>query len=161
MARTREVIRVLALAAAITTWAARVDAQQVVLISLPSAVSFNVADVMQDTVGTPTTVSFTVLNLLLFHAVQISVKADADFTPPSGASIPASNVSWTTSNASFSTGFSGTLSTASYGAVLRTPTSLLGSGSIDVQWTLAAPGASIRAGTHAAVMRWRLESVVP
>jgi hypothetical protein len=138
-------------------------AQQVVIITLPSAVGFSVTDVNQATTGSPnpTSVSFTTVSLLLFHVLRVSVKADADFSPPSGTAIPASRVSWTTSNASGSTGSSGTLSTASYGQVLQTNAGLIGSGGLNVTWTLSAPGTGIRAGTHTAVVRWKLESVIP
>ncbi len=138
-------------------------AQQVVLISLPASVGFTVTDVGQSTIGNPdpTAVSFTIVNLALFHSLRVSVKADADFVPPSGAAIPASRVSWTTTNANQATGSSGTMSTAAFTEVFETGSGVLGSGGIDVRWTLAAPGAAIRAGSHIATIRWRLESVVP
>jgi hypothetical protein len=150
---------------AVLVAAARADAaaQQVVLISLPSSVGFNVTDVSQPTIGgpNPTTVSFTIVNLALFHVLRVSVKADADFVPPGGAAIPASRVSWTTTNANQAAGSNGTLSTAAFTEVFETGSGVLGSGGVDVRWTLAAPGATIRAGTHVATIRWRLESVVP
>jgi hypothetical protein len=156
--------RTLALAA-IAVAAARTNAaaQQVVLISLPASVGFAVTDVGQPTIGgpDPTTVSFTIVNLALFHVLRVSVKADADFVPPGGAAIPASRVSWTTSNASQATGRNGTMSTAAFTEVFETGSGVVGAGGIDVHWTLATPGASIRAGTHVATIRWRLESVVP
>lgn len=153
------------LLAAVLSGAARTDAwaQQVVLISLPASVGFNVTDVGQPASGNPdpTTISFTIVNLALFHVLRVSVKADADFVPPSGAAIPASRVSWTTSNASQATGSSGTMSTAAFAEVFETGSGVVGAGSVDVHWTLAAPGPSIRAGAHVATVRWRLESVVP
>lgn len=151
--------------AALLLMATCVDAaaQQVVLISLPASVGFNVTDVSRSTTGdpAPTTIAFTIVNLTLFHVLRVSVKADADFTPPGGPAIPASRVSWTTANASQVTGSSGTLSTAAFTEVFETNSGVLGSGGLDVQWTLGAPGAGIRAGTHTATIRWRLESVVP
>lgn len=153
------------LLAAVLAGAARTDAlaQQIVLISLPASVGFNVTDVGQPTNGSPepTTVSFTIVNLALFHVLRVSVKADADFVPPGGAAIPASRVSWTTSNASQAMGSNGTMSTAAFTEVFETGSGVLGSGGVDVRWTLAAPGPGIRAGTHVATIRWRLESVIP
>lgn len=144
-------------------YAAEARAQQVVLMTLPSAVGFSVTNVGQSTTGSPnpTSASFVVVNLTLFHVLRVSVKADADFTPPSGTAIPASRVSWTTSNATGVVGSNGTLSTASYAQVFQMQSYLLGAGSIDITWTLSAPGTAIRAGNHTAVVRWKLESVVP
>jgi hypothetical protein len=153
------------LLAAVLSGAAPPDAlaQQVVLISLPASVGFAVTDVGQPTSGSPdpTTISFTIVNLALFHVLRVSVKADADFVPPSGAAIPASRVSWTTSNASQATGSHGTMSTAAFTEVFETGNGVVGAGGVDVHWTLAAPGPSIHAGSHIATIRWRLESVVP
>lgn len=138
-------------------------AQQVVIASLPSAVGFGVTNVSQSTIGTPdpTTASFTIVNLLLFHVLRVSVRADSNFVPPGGTAIPASTVSWTTSNASGGTGSNGTLSTSSYGQVFQSSAGLLGLCSVDIRWTMAAPGAAIRAGNHTMVVRWRLEAIVP
>jgi hypothetical protein len=156
--------RTLALAAiaVAATWTTAA-AQQVVLISLPVSVGFAVTDVGQPTMGSPdpTTVSFTIVNLAPFHVLRVGVKADADFVPPGGAVIPASRVSWTTTNASQATGSAGTMSTAAFTEVFQTGSGVIGAGSVDVHWTLAAPGPSIRAGTHVATIRWRLESLVP
>jgi hypothetical protein len=48
------------------------------------------------------------------RGVRASVKADGDFVPPSGTAIPASRVSWTTSNAVNGVASNGTLSKTLY-----------------------------------------------
>ena len=86
------------------------------------------------------------------------VKADASaFTPLSGNSIPASLVSWTTSNASNGTGSSGTLSDTTWGLVF-TSTTLPVTGSVGLTFTLASPGAGIHAGAHTLTMQWKIEA---
>jgi hypothetical protein len=89
--------------------------------------------------------------------LRISVRADGNFVPPSGAAIPASRVSWTTTGATNGTGSSGTLSTTVYRQVFRSSGNR-GSGRVGVRWTLAAPGTPLRAGNHTLTVRWRLES---
>lgn len=143
--------------------AAACDARaQVVIISLPSAVGFTVNNVGQVTPGSPATTraSFVVVNLAFPRVLRVSVKADGNFTPPGGPAIPASAVSWVTSNATGVVGTNGTLSTASYNTVFQMQ-SLVTAGGIDVAWALAGPGGGIRAGTHTVLVRWRLEAVVP
>jgi hypothetical protein len=160
---TARTIVAIAAFAALTVASRPAEAQQVVLISLPAGVTFNVSNVNQSTTGSPnpTTVSFTIVNLLLFHVLRASIKADADFTPPSGTAIPASRVSWTTTGADGAVGTSGTLGNASYSQVFQTNSGLLDSGSIGVRWTLSAPGTGVRAGNHTVTVRWRFESILP
>ena len=133
-----------------------------VKITVPAAVAFAVTNVSNNTTGTPnpTTVSFASLSVLSGRVLRISVKADGDFTPASGAAIPASNVSWVTSSPTNGTGTNGTLSTSAYGQLFQSQLSK-NSGSIRVAWTLAAPGGGIRSGAHTLTLRWKLESVVP
>ena len=128
-------------------------------ITLPAAISFAVTNVSASTVGSPspTAVAFDTAVFLPSHALRISVKADSDFVPPSGTAIPASRVSWTTSNAVRGTGVNGTLSTTVYGQVYQSSANKT-SGSVDVTWTLAAPGTPLRAGNHTLTMRWKLET---
>ena len=86
--------------------------------------------------------------------------AGAPFTPPSGPSIPASNVSWSNLGANGGLGMNGTLSSSSYALVFQSdPAST--SGHIDLGWTLSAPGSGIRAGNHQLTIRWRVESITP
>jgi hypothetical protein len=133
---------------------------------LPTAVSFAVTNANLSTTGTPnpSTITFTNYQAPSGRVLRISIQATAPtFTPPGGsATIPASNVSWTTSNAVNGTGFNGTLSSSAYTLVYQsTKSPKITSGAVDLTWNLAAPGTSIRAGNHTLVARWMLESVVP
>jgi hypothetical protein len=144
---------------------ARALAQQseTVSISFPLGVTFNVTNISATTTGSPnpTAVQFSSPNLLGNHVLRISVRADAaDFTPPSGAiKIPASRVSWTTSNASHGIASNGTLSSASYALVFVGQKNQ--AGGVDLAWTLAPPPSGIRAGAHTLTIRWKVESVAP
>jgi hypothetical protein len=82
----------------------------------------------------------------------------AAFTPPSGPSIPASNVSWSNLGANGGVGMNGTLSSSSYALVFQSDPGRT-SGHIDLRWTLSAPGSGIRAGNHQLTIRWKIESV--
>jgi hypothetical protein len=140
-----------------------VAAQETVSISFPLAVSFQVADVSRSTSGTPdvTTISFSNANLSPGKALRVSVQSDASaFTPPSGSSIPAANVSWNNLGASGGIGWNGTLGSASYVLVYQSDTART-SGHVDLGWTLAAPGSGIRAGSHQLTIRWKVESITP
>lgn len=150
----------------VSMWIAGVvaaDAQETVGVAVPSAVSFSVTDVSTNTTGSPSpaTISFSNANLDPGKALRISVQADAPaFTPPAGPGIPASHVSWSTLGAAAGTGWNGTLSSTSYTLVFQSdpgPTS----GHLDLEWTLAAPGGGIRAGTHQLTIRWKVESITP
>lgn len=151
---------------AITAWAATVvsaGAQETVSIAVPPAVSFSVTDVSSSTTGSPspTTISFSNASLNPGKALRVSVQADASaFTPPSGASISASNVSWSTVGAAGGTGWNGTLNATSYTLVFQSDPSPT-SGHADLAWTLAAPGSGVRAGIHQLTIRWKLESITP
>lgn len=153
-------IAIFAIASAIL--APAIEAADSVRITLPAAVSFAVTNVGNSTVGTPnpSAVSFSSLNVLATNVLRISVKADADFTPPSGTAIPASKISWTTSSATNGTGSNGTLSTSTYTQLFQSNLTKK-SGSVNVTWTLGAPGTGIRAGSHVLTLRWKLESVLP
>lgn len=150
-----------ALAIASAFFAPSIDAADSVKITLPTAVSFAVTNVGNSTVGAPnpSAVSFSALNVLATNVLRISVKADADFTPPSGTAIPASKISWTTASATNGTGSNGTLSTSAYTQLFQS-TLTKKSGSVNVTWTLGAPGSGIRAGAHTLILRWKLESVI-
>lgn len=131
-----------------------------VKITLPAAVTFAVTNVSSNTTGSPNpaSVSFTQFSTPSTNVFRISVKADSDFVPPSGASIPASNVSWTTSNVSNGTASNGMLSVSAYTQVYQSNSGKK-SGGVDMHWLLGAPGAAIRAGAHTLVLRWKLESI--
>jgi hypothetical protein len=154
-------IAVLGIAAAIPV--ASAAAQEMVTITVPAAVGFAVTDVSRSTSGAPgaARISFSNADLIPGKVLRVSVQAgSAGFTPPSGASIPASNVSWTNLGATGGTGWNGTLSASSYALVFQSnPLSV--SGYVDLGWTLAAPGSGIRAGTHQLTIRWKVESIAP
>lgn len=157
-------IRALALAClALAAAAAPAAAQETVTVTVPVAVGFQVTDVSVSTPGSPapTIVSYSDAQLVAGNALRISVKAEsADFTPPSGTAIPASKVSWSASNAQGGAGSGGTLSDTTWGQVFQSAASP-SSGGVDLTWTIAAPGAGIRAGSHHLTVRWKLESVIP
>jgi hypothetical protein len=153
------VLVILAVAASVVSAAA----QETVAITVPSAVSFIVSDVSRSTSGAPnpTTIRFSNASLIPGKSLRVSVRADsAGFTPPSGAGIPASNVSWNNLGASGGTGWNGTLESASYTLVFQSDPARI-SGHVDLGWTLAAPGRGIRAGNHQLAIRWKVESIVP
>jgi hypothetical protein len=150
---------ILALAAAVLS----AEAQETVTISVPLAVSFPVTDVSRSTSGTPnvTTISFSNANLGPGRALRVSVQPDASaFTPPSGSSIPVSNVSWINLGASGGIGWNGTLNASSYALVFQSNPATP-SGHIDLEWTMAAPMSGIRAGNHQLTIRWKIESITP
>lgn len=138
-------------------------AQSTVAVTVPSSVSFFVNDVGAPTAGTPNPAILSYLTAVVpvGQVLRFSVMADsATFNPPSGGTIPTSLVSWTTSNAIGGVGASGTLSHSVWSLVYQS-TTLPTTGSVDLMFTLDAPGSSIRSGAHTLTMRWKIESVVP
>ena len=137
-------------------------AQQTVKMTIPTGVSFTVNDVGVVTAGSPST---TVVGFSGGtwpppggRRFVISIRADAaNFTAPSGGSIPASYVTWTASTGS-GTASGGTLSSSAFAQVFRSPTNTP-AGSVDVSWELAALNAlsNLRSGNHTLTVRWRLE----
>ncbi len=112
------ILGIIALATAVVS----AGAQETVTISVPLAVSFPVTDVSRSTSGAPnvTRISFSNANLSFGHELRVSVQSDAAlFTPPSGSSMPASNVSWNSLVASGGIGRSGTLSSSSFAVVFE------------------------------------------
>ena len=149
--------------AAVTASAVPAAAQETVSVTVPSTVSFSVTDVSRSTSGAPnpTTISFSNANLIPGKALRLSVQASgAGLTPPSGLSIPASNVSWTNLGASGGTGWNGTLGSSFYTLVFQSDPART-SGHVDLGWTLAAPGSGIRAGNHQLTIHWKVESITP
>jgi hypothetical protein len=135
---------------------------ETVTVTLPTLVQFNVTNVGVDTIGSPSPshASFSDSALKNNRGVHFMVKADSNFVPPSGTAIPASNISWVTSNPSHGIGTNGTLSTAAYADVFQADSDSV-SGGFDMAWKLAAPGTPLRAGTHSLTLRWKLESIKP
>lgn len=138
------------------------NAQETVQISEPSFVSFSVDNVGFSTTSSPSSVrvSFSNANLEPGHRLRISVMADSsDFNPPaSGGTIDSSNVSWSITGTQGGSGSSGTLSFASFTEVYESMSDPL-SGSVDLRFTLDAPGTGVRAGDHSLSLRWQFESV--
>ncbi len=131
-----------------------------VKVTVPTSLAFAVHNVTASTTGSPNplTMSFSSLSVLAGHSLRVSLKADADFTPPSGAAIPASNLSWTISSATNGAGSAGTLSKTVYTQAYQSTVGKT-TGSVGLQWILAAPGTGIRAGVHTLTLRWKFESV--
>jgi len=139
-----------------------VSAQESVQIAVPAMISFQVVDASASSVGSPdpATISFANASLAVGRALRISVKAEGDMTPPGGPAIPASKISWTTSNASNGVGINGVLSGITFGPVFESQVAA-GSGSVDLVWTLTAPGTPLQAGNHSVLLRWKVESITP
>jgi hypothetical protein len=161
MGRIRKGLQPLVLAALVALWAPAAFAQETVAVSLPSSVVFMVVDVGSGTVSGTTTVSFQDAALLSGRSLLISVQSDsASFSLGGSGTIDASKVQWSASGAINGIGYSGTLSSSSYVPLFQSSASP-SSGSVEIQWTLLAPGADgLRAGTHMLSLRWKLESVL-
>lgn len=134
-------------------------------MTIPASVSFSVTDVTIATGGTPSpaTASFEDAVLASGDALRMSIQADAtNFTRPveAGGYIPASNLSWTINGATNGQGFAGTLSATAYTEVYESNPDAT-SGSVNLVWSLAAPGGGVRAGAHMLTATWKIESVVP
>ena len=154
------------LALCVLAWpaaASLADAQEMVTVSTPTAVTFAVSDVSRTTAGSPdvTRIAFSNVALTPGHGLRLSVKADtAAFVGPGGAGIPATKVSWTRLGAGNGEGMSGALSASTYGLVFQSDPSPT-SAHVDVGWTLAAPGSGVRAGVHDLTIRWKVEAISP
>lgn len=153
-------LRLLWLVTAFALCGLNAEAQETVDISLPLNVSFQVVDVNVSAFAGPTALTFSNGTLGAGRALRISVRSESDLTPPSGPAIPASKVSWTTSNVSNGVGVNGTLSASVYSQVFESQANAT-SGGVDLSWTLSAPGTPRRAGNHQATLRWKLEAITP
>jgi hypothetical protein len=160
MKRIHLCVLVVATAIALSPLALQSFAEDV-RISIPAAVGFSVTNVGVATNGTSaTTISFNSLSVTSGRVLRVSIKADGDFVPPGGTAIPASKVSWTTSSPTNGTGNSGTLSTSAYTQLFQSAATKK-TGSVNIAWTLGAPGVPLRAGNHTLTVRWKLESIAP
>ena len=161
----RWALRLIAAAAAATAClaaSAPALAQDTARVTVPAVLSFDVTDVLTSAVASPnpTRASFDTAVIPPTQAIRFSVRADGDLIGPGGSSIPASHLSWTTSNVLNGVGVNGTLSRTSYATVFEgQPTAT--SGGVDLAWTLAAPGTPLRAGTYQLTLRWKAEAFVP
>jgi hypothetical protein len=139
----------------------RLSAQETVAITLPSSMYFSVVNVTTNTVAStnPSLIRFEQANLTSGRSLRISVRVTApNLTPPSGQSIPATNLSWTTAGAFGGAGFSGTVNSSSFTTVYQSNPSP-SFGGVDLNWTLSSPGIFLRAGVHAINLEWKIESV--
>ena len=132
-------------------------AQETVNISVPLNVTFQVVDV-NTPVSTTVTVTFSSANLTPGHVLRIAVRADSiEFVGPVGNKIPASAVSWTTSNVQGGVGSNGTLSSSTDVLVFRSE-QLPNAGRVDLTFCLQPP-TDVHAGTHSLSLRWNIDAV--
>ena len=159
-APARVVLVAVALAVGFAVRDVATQGTEMVAIILPAAVGFAVTNVSVATNGTPSSprLQFSSGLLKTNRGLRASVKADNDFVPPSGTAIPASRVSWTTSNAVNGVGSNGTLSKTVYTQLFQANDNAT-SGRVDIAWQLAAPGIPLRSGAHVLTLRWKLESI--
>lgn len=134
-------------------------------VTLPASVSFSVSNTGLSTTGTPnpTTAEFSDAILSSGNGIRMGIQADSlNFSRPveAGGYIPASNVSWTTSSAVNGTGFPGTLSATAFTLVFQGNADAT-FGSVNISWTLSAPGSNVRAGIHTLAATWKIESLAP
>jgi hypothetical protein len=133
-------------------------------ITIPVSVSFAVNNISATTTGAPATFTVTFSNAKLKQtdALRISVMADSTaFTPPSGTTqIPASSVTWTTSNAVHGAGSNGTLSATQFTQVYQSDLDP-SSGSVAITWRLTGAPVGIYSGSHTLSLTWKLEAVTP
>jgi hypothetical protein len=143
-------------------WVGEAQVVESVRITAPPLLTFDVADVDVVTYasGGVFTVSFDQAVLRQGRAVRISVRGEGDLTPPAGAPVVVTSLSWTTSSASNGVGVNGTLSKSQYRTVFE---SLPGAsaGRVDVTWSLDLGNRNVRAGTHTGLLRWRIETFLP
>ena len=135
------------------------QAEQVNVI-VSSSVNFTVLNVAASSSGSPSaTVNYSSASLTPGHKLKISVQPGAaNFTTSTGSAIPASNASWTVSAASGGSGSSGTLSWGSWTQVYLSnadPTS----GSVSLDFSLAAPGSGVKAVMQSLNLQWKFESL--
>jgi len=130
-------------------------------VTVPPTLSFQIPNISVATVATgPTTVSFANAIVPGAEVLRISVKADGNLTKAGAPSIAASLISWTVSGVNNGTGMNGVLSTSTYTPVFLGSNGKK-SGSLNIAWTLAAPGTNVRAGTYQTTLRWKFEAVNP
>lgn len=129
-------------------------------VTVSSSVSFNVLNVAASSSGSPSaTVNYSSASLTSGHKLKISVQAAAaSFTTSTGSAIPASNASWTVSGASGGSGSSGTLSSSTWTQVYLSNANP-SSGSVSLDFSLAAPGGGVKAVMQTLGLQWKFESV--
>ena len=132
-----------------------------VRITVPPAVLIQIDDVSAASASAgPARISFNQAFLAAGQALRISVMADSTLTLPGGVPVPASSISWTTSQVNNGIGINGALSSGTYTPVYESSVGAR-SGRVDLTWQLALPPGITRAGTAQVVLRWKLEAFTP
>ena len=135
---------------------------QNVTVTIPGAEAFIVQNTSVSAAGTTSmTITWSTNGNFQGNHLRISVRADAaNFTPPNSGRSPiaATKASWTATGATNGTGSNGTVSSTAYTAVYNSANGKK-SGSVTLNWTLAAVGSNLRSGAHHLTLRWRLEAV--
>jgi hypothetical protein len=137
---------------------ARLSAEQVT-VAVSSSENFNVVNISASSAGaSAVNVTYSSASLTSGHRLSISVKAgSANFSTSSGSAIPVTDVSWTVSGASAGSGSSGTLSSSSWTLVYLSNTNPT-SGSVSLNFSLAAPGSGVFAVTQNLQLEWQFVS---
>ena len=143
-------------------WVGEAQVVESVRMTAPPLLTFDVSDVDVITYanGGTFTVAFDQAVLRQGRGVRISVRAEADLTPPAGAPITVASLSWTTSGTMNGVGINGTLSKSQYRTVFES-TPGAASGRVDITWSLDLGNRNVRAGTHTGQLRWRVETFIP
>ena len=132
-------------------------------VTVPSAVTFNVTDVLSNTAATAASV--TVSNIVLASATKqfkVSLQANtAAFSPPVGGATTwsASDVTWNAATWTNATGATGTLSSSAFNTVATCAADAAGCSTTGLVFTLGAKGTVKRAGDHVLVVTWKFESI--
>jgi hypothetical protein len=128
-------------------------------VAVSSSENFSIVNSSASSAGSPAvTVNYSSASLTSGHRLVISVKAgSANFSTSSGSAIPATDISWTVAGASGGSGSSGTLSSSSWTQVYLSNTNPT-SGSISLNFSLAAPGSGVTAATQNLQLQWQFVS---
>jgi len=143
-----------------TTLTANVSEQA--RVTVPSGVTFNVADVGSATAATAASVS--VSGIVLATATKqfkVSLQANAaTFTAPGGATTwSACDVTWNAAAWTNATGALGTLSNSSYNAVATCAADAADCSTNALVFTLGAKNTVKRSGNHQLTVTWKFESI--
>lgn len=128
-------------------------------VAVSSTENFNVVNISASSAGSPAvTVNYSSASLTSGHRLAISVKAgSANFSTSSGSAIPATAISWTVASASGGSGSSGTLSSSAWTQVYLSNTNPT-SGSVSLNFSLAAPGSGVVGATQNLQLQWQFVS---
>jgi hypothetical protein len=135
------------------------SAEQVTVAVTPG-VEFGVFNVAASSAGSPpVTVSYSGASLNAGRRLRISVRpASPAFSTPAGSSISADKVSWTAGGASGGSASAGALSAGGWTEVFLSGANP-SSGSVTLNFNLAAPGAGVKAASQSLGLQWLFESV--